>query len=137
VPNKNTVVKHIIGQALTDNFHRCVNRSFLRQTDAGKFTQAEAVMTSPCDTSLTIEPSKVTNENHSEINSGRNAWPTQILVKRGAQFFDISIKSTLIKNLIEFGIKRVSRRFGNLIGGNLQFLLFRFPFPKCHGKHSA
>lgn len=64
-----------------------------------------------------------------------NARSAKIPVKRSAQLFDIRIKSALIKNLIEFGIKMVSRRFGNLIGGNKQFLLFCFPFAKCHGNY--
>ncbi|MDC0325790.1 hypothetical protein OAM01_03425 [bacterium] len=45
------------------------------------------------------------------------------------------VESTLIENLIELGIKRVSRRFGYLIVGNEQFLLFRFTFAKCHGNY--
>lgn len=85
-------------------------------------------MTSPCDTPLTAESFKVSDKNHSEINPRGNARSAEILIKRGAQLFDIGIKTTLIKNLIELGVKGVRRRLGDLAGGNEQLLLFRFAF---------
>ena len=113
----------------------CVKGSFLCHTDAEKFTQAQAVINRLCDTPFTVESFKVFDKNHSEINLRSDARSAKILVRRSAHLFGISIKTKFIKNLIELGVKRMDRRFGDLIGGNEQHLLFRFAFAKCHGWH--
>jgi hypothetical protein len=101
------------------------------QGDAQKGSQGQAVRTAPSYAALAIQTFEVTDEQPAEINPGRNARSAAFLVIRGAELFHKIVKTGGRQNLVELGLKgmtRTGRQFGR---GDEQFVLLGLRFPSA------
>src|SRR5688572_20387403 len=67
------LLKHFLGQSIADDAERRVIRSVFIQRSAQKLTQRQAIVTSPGNSPLAVDPLEITHQQHAEVNAGRNA----------------------------------------------------------------
>lgn len=86
----------------------------------------------PGDPALAAQPLEVTDEEHSKVNSRRNARASAPLVMGFAELFHEQIKPSLSKHFVERLEKGMPRTLNQLRGGDEELNLFS---PACSNRH--
>ncbi len=95
-------------QSLADMRQRRMIGCAFSEWDAKKLTKRKAVGTPPGDATLRLNPLKVADEQHSEVDSRGNAGATFVLVVGLTDRFDPSVKARLGQQVVELSVEDMS-----------------------------
>ncbi len=125
-------VEHLLGKSLANNGHGRMDGSGFGYRQSEKLAERTAIVTTPSNAPLTVQPFKIPDQDHPKVDSGRDTGTSFLCVVGFTELLNKVIEPALIENLIQFVVEGVSLCANNLTGCNKQLLFFRFPLAECY-----